>query len=217
MLLVIASVYPTGVCANMTLLIRGRRGLARAQSISQQQVGFVAGYAIVVAVCAVLRPHLTLVFHLPSFLPWLILAPLVGLLCIAGEYAVGVGILYLRTGRLITRATVHSSYSEPPKVRALDVASILALVVGEELILRQLLYRLLTTELAVAAWVAILLCAAAYAVNHLSFGTATAVAKIWSGVLYVGLYDVSGLAIIVVIIAHATQNLALVARSRASS
>lgn len=201
----------------MTVLIKGPRGFARAQSISQQQVGFVVGYAIVVVVCALVRPRLLLVFDLPSFLPLFVLAPLVGLAAIAGEYAVGVGLLFLRTKRLVTRVTIHSSYSAAPHVGAMDVASILALVVGEELILRQLLYRVLATELSVPVWAAILLCAAAYALNHLSFGPAIAISKIPSGLLYVLLYYISGLSIIVVIIAHATQNLTLLARSRTSS
>jgi membrane protease YdiL (CAAX protease family) len=63
----------------------------------------------------------------------------------------------------------------------------------------------------------ILLCAVAYAMNHLSFGIASVISKLPSGLLYVLLFYVSGLSIGVVIVAHATQNLALLALSRMRS
>jgi membrane protease YdiL (CAAX protease family) len=96
----------------------------------------------------------------------------------------------------------------------MDILAVLALVVGEELVLRQVLYNLLATDFALALWITILVCAAAYALNHLGFGGASVVSKLPSGLLYILLFYVSGLSIAVVVIAHATQNLTLLALSR---
>ena len=132
-------------------------------------------------VVALGRPQQVLAFKWPTFLPLLVLAPFVGFACIALEYLVGVLILYLRTKKLVTRVTVHSSYSVFSRIDGKDILSVLVVVVGEELILRQLLYSLLATDLAIAVWLVILLCAVAYAINHLSFGAASAISKFPSG------------------------------------
>ena len=203
-----------GFCGNMTALIKGRRGFGQGQSLSGDLLGFVTGYAVILAVVALVGPQQVLAFHLPTFLPLLLLAPFAGIACILLEYLVGVLILYLRARKLVTSVAVHSSYSAVSRIAIQDILSILALVIGEELILRQLLYTLLATDFAMAPWIVIFVCTAAYAVNHLSFGLASVIAKLPSGLLYVLLFYLSGLSIGVVIIAHATQNLTLLALSR---
>jgi len=213
-LLVITSVYPAGFCANVTVLIRGQRGFRQGQSLSGDLVGFVIGYAATVATVALVRPQQVLAFHLPTFLPLLLLAPFAGIACILLEYLAGILLLFLRTKKLVTRATVHSSYSAVSRIGITDILSILALVIGEELMLRQLLYNLLATDLALASWIVILLCTVAYAMNHLSFGVPSVISKLPSGLLYVWLFYASGLSIAAVIVAHATQNLTLLALSR---
>lgn len=213
-LLVLASVYPVGFCANMTALLRGPRGFGQSRSLSGDLVGFVVGYVVIVLVVALVRPQQVLAFHAPTFLPLFLLAPFVGLACIGLEYLVGVLLILMRTGTLVTRVSIHSSYSRFARIATRDILSILALVVGEELILRQFLYKLLATDLSLAVWLVILVCAVVYAVNHLSFGVSSAVSKLPSGLLYVLLFYVSGLSVGVVIIAHATQNLTLLRLSR---
>lgn len=215
-LLVIASLYPVGFCASVTALIKGPRGFGfgQSQSLSGGLVGFVLGYAVILVVFALVRPQQILAFNLPTSLPLLLLAPFVGIACILLEYLVGILLLFLRTGKLVTRVAVHSIYSAVSRIAIKDILSILALVIGEELILRQLLYNLLATDFAMALWVVILLCTVAYAMNHLSFGIASVISKLPSGLLYVLLFYSSGLSIVVVIVAHATQNLALLALSR---
>lgn len=208
------SLYPTGFCASVTALIKGPRGFGQSQSLSGNLVGFVLGYAVILAVVALVRPQRVLAFNLPTFLPLLLLAPFVGIACILLEYLVGILLMFLRTGKLVTRVAVHSSYSPVSQIAIKDILSILALVIGEELILRQLLYNLLAIDFALALWIVILLCVVAYAMNHLSFGIASVISKLPSALLYVLLFYVSGLSIGVVIIAHATQNLALLALSR---
>jgi CAAX protease family protein len=209
-----ASLYPVGFCANVTALIKGQRGFWQSQSLSGNLVGFVIGYGIILVVVALVRPQQLLAFNMPAFLPLLLLAPFVGIACIFLEYLVGILILFLRTRKLVTRVAVHSSYSAVSRIDITDILSILALVIGEELILRQLLYNLLATEFAMALWIVILLCTVVYAMNHLYFGTASVISKLPSGLLYVLLFYVSGLSIGVVMVAHATQNLTLLGLSR---
>jgi len=165
-------------------------------------------------VLAVWRPQQVLAFHLPTFLPLLLLAPFIGIVCILTEYLVGIMILFFRTGKIVTSVAVHSSYAAISQIAIMDILSILALVIGEELIGRQLLYYLLAAEFAMAPSAVIVLCTVAYALNHLSFGIASVISKLASGMLYVMLFYLSGCSIGVVILAHATQNLTLLASSR---
>jgi len=209
-----ASLYPVGFGASVTVLIKGPRGFGQSQSLSRNLAGFVIGYAILLVVVALVRPQQVLAFNLPTFLPLLLLAPFVGIACILLEYLVGILLLFLRTRKLVTSVAVHSSYSAVSRIAIKDILSILALVIGEELILRQLLYNLLATELLMALWIVILLCTVVYAINHLIFGIASVISKLPSGLLYVLLFYASGLSIGVVIVAHATQNLTLLALSR---
>jgi membrane protease YdiL (CAAX protease family) len=62
----------------------------------------------------------------------------------------------------------------------------------------------------------IALCAFVYALNHITFGPGSVVAKLPTGLIYTLLFYFSGLSIVIPILAHATQNLALLtlARSR---
>jgi membrane protease YdiL (CAAX protease family) len=213
-LLVIASLFPVGFCANVTALIRGRRGFGQSRSLSGNLVGFVIGYSLTLVVVALVRPHQVLIFNLPTPRLLFLLAPFVGFACILVEYLTGILLLFLQTGKLVTRATVHSSYSAVSRMAIRDILSILALVIGEELILRQLLYNLLTADFAMTRWIVILVCTVAYAINHLNFGLASVISKLPSGLLYVLLFYLSGLSIGVVIVAHATQNLTLLTLSR---
>lgn len=216
-LLLMASLYPVGFCANVTVLIKGPRGFAQSPSLAGDLFGFVLGYAVILAVVVLVRPQQVLIFNLPTFRPLLLLAPVVGIACILLEYLVGILLLFLRTRKLVTRVAVHSSYSAVSRIAITDILSILALVIGEEFILRQLLYNLLATDFAMAPWMVILLCTVAYAINHLGFGIASVISKLPSGLLYVLLFYLSGLSIGVVIVAHTTQNLTLLALSRKRS
>jgi membrane protease YdiL (CAAX protease family) len=216
-LLVIASSYPIGFCANVAAVLTGARNFGRNPSISGNLVGLVAGYAVLLTVVGFARPQQVFAFHVPAVVPLFLLAPLVGIACIVLEYLTGILVVFLRTRKLVTRMAVHDSYSSAARIGAKDVLSILALVAGEELVLRQLLYRLLAEDCAMTPWIVIAICTIAYAVNHLHFGPASVISKLVSGLLYVLLFVFSGLSIGVVILAHATQNLTLLRLSRARS
>ncbi len=213
-LLVMASLYPVGFCANLTMLAKGLLGLGQSRSISGDLLGFVAGYAVILAVVVLVRPQQVLAFNVPASLLLWLLVPFVGIACIFLEYLVGILLFFLRTRRLVTRVAIHSSYSAFSRIDLKDVLCILALVVGEELVLRQLLFNLLATDFAMALWIVILLCTVIYALNHLSFGVTSVISKLASGLLYVLLFYASGLSVGAVILAHATQNLTLLALSR---
>jgi membrane protease YdiL (CAAX protease family) len=213
-LLVMASVYPVGFCSNVTVVLKGPRGFKPGESLSGDLAGFVVGYAALLAVFALVRPERVLTFNLPAFLPLLLLAPFVGLACIVVEYLVGILLVSLRTGKLVTAVSVHGSYAAVPRITVADVLSVFALVVGEELVLRQVLFGLLSADLGLALWQVITLCTMAYALNHLSFGVASVVSKLPSGLAYVLLYYVSGMSLGVVVVAHAAQNFTLLAFSR---
>jgi uncharacterized protein len=213
-LLLIASLYPVGFCSNVTALIKGPRGFGPSQSLSRDLAGFVLGYACLVAVLSFIRPQQVLAFHLPASWLFFLLAPIIGIVCILIEYLVGILLLFLQTRKLVTRVKVHSIYSAVSRLAVKDTLSIVALVIGEELILRQFLYNLLSADFAMKLWIVILICTLAYAMNHLSLGIASVISKLPSGLLYVLLYYFSGLSIGIVIIAHATQNLTLLALSR---
>ena len=213
-LLLMASLYPVGFCSNITVLLRGPRGFKPSDSLSGDLSGFALGFAAICAVVALVRPERVLVFHPPPFLPLLVLAPLAGVARLWSEYFVGMLLVFLRSGKLVTRVAIHSSYSAVPRITPADVLVVVAVVMGEELVLRQLLYNLVTVDLGASVGKAVALCSVVYALNHLSFGVGSVIAKIPSGLVYVGLYCLSGRSIGVVIIAHATQNLTLLALSR---
>lgn len=213
-LLAIVTLYPVGFCANVTALMKAPRGPAQDESLSGDLAGFVIGYAVILTLAALVRPQQVLTFNLPTSLPVLLLAPFVGIACILLEYMTGILLLFLRTRKLVMRVAVHGIYSAVSRIAITDILSILALVIGEELVLRRLLYNLLATDFAMVPWIVISLCTVAYAINHLSFGITSVISKLPSGLLYVLLFYLSGLSIAVVIVAHSTQNLTLLALSR---
>jgi membrane protease YdiL (CAAX protease family) len=212
-LLVIASLYPVGLGANFVGVMKGLRSGQR-PSIAGDLFGFVLGYALVLTVVGLARPHQVFAFALPAWPPLLVLAPLGGIACIVLEYVAGILIFFVRTGRWVTKVAVHGSYSDASRIAVTDVLSILGLVIGEELVVRQLLYNLLATDFALSLWIVIGSCTVVYALNHLAFGITSVISKLGSGLLYVLLYYFSGWSIAAVIVAHATQNLGLLALSR---
>src|SRR5262249_46763434 len=156
--------------------------------ISGDLMGFLAGYAVVLLVVALARPQQVLACHMPTSWLLFLLAPLAGIACILVEYLVGILLVFLRTRRLVTRVAVHGSYSAVSRIGSKDVVSILMLVVGEELVLRQLLYSLLADDLAMAPWIVMVTCAVVYGVNHLNFGLTSAIAKMASGLICIMLF-----------------------------
>ncbi len=211
MLLLMAVVFPTGFGANITALFSAKPQRSLAGSL----VGMIIAYALLGTAAVWVAPQHTLQFHWPGTPSYYLAAILAGGLCIVLEYAVGVVLMSLRSRTLVTRLAVHASYANASGTGLLDLAAILVFVIGEEWVLRQMLFSVLR-DFGSQIGLVIALCAFVYALNHITFGPGSVVAKLPTGLIYTLLFYFSGLSIVIPILAHATQNLALLtlARSR---
>jgi len=209
-LLLAAIVYPVGFGSNMSAMLNHRES----RSIGGGLLGMVGAYVVILVLVGFVQPERVLTFRAPRHLLYLVAAPLVGLGCILVEYLVGMLLAFLRTGKLITRMVVHKTYSGVLQIGVMDIILIIAFVVGEEYVFRQVLWGLLSDELGAPLGLVIALCTVIYALNHLTFGFQSVIPKIASGLIYVLLFYFAGLSLIIPILAHATQNLSLLALSR---
>ena len=209
MLLLMAVVFPTGFGANITALLSAKPQRSLAGSL----VGMIIAYALLGAAAMWVAPHHALQFQRPVAPIYYLAAILAGGLCILLEYSVGVVLVSLRSRTWVIRMTVHSSYTSASRVGLWDIAAVLVFVIVEEWVLRQMLFSVLQS-FGLQIGLVIALCAAIYALNHITFGLGSVVAKLSSGLIYTLLFFVSGFSIVIPILAHATQNLALLTLSR---
>lgn len=208
-LLICASLFPTGIGGLLAIPFQRK---AR-QSIFYSLIGMIIAYLIIIILILIVKTEKIIIFH-SAPLHFYLLAPLVGVMALVSEYSIGVYQLYLKTGKLTLKLSVHSAYSSYTKISLNDITIILVFVMLEELVLRQFFVLMFLHDFHWNVWVTIILSAIIYALNHITFGYTVVVQKIASSLLYTTLYYVSGLAILVPIIAHATQNLILLAVSR---
>lgn len=150
-----------------------------------------------------------LLFVRSAQLGWYLGALLAGLLCIALEFLVGALLLWAKDGRFPKGFAVHPSYT--PGANVVEILLVAFLVLGEELILRQAFFAILLGGLGLAPWAAIALSALIYGLNHIFFGWSAVPQKVASGALYASLYYLAGMSILVPVIAHLVQNMALIA------
>lgn len=210
-LLLMAVVFPTGFGANLTALLSAKPKRSLAGSL----VGMIVAYALLGAAAVLVAPQHALQFKWPVAPIFYLAAILAGGLCILLEYSVGAVLVSLRSRTLVTRMTVHSSYASASRIGLWDIATILVFVIGEEWVLRQMLFSVLQ-EFALSLGLVIAICTFVYALNHITFGLGSMAAKLSSGLIYTFLFYFSGLSIVIPILAHATQNVTLLmlARSR---
>jgi hypothetical protein len=210
-LLLMAVVFPTGFGTNITALLSAKPK----RSLAGNLVGMIVAYALLGAAAVLVAPQHALQFKWPVAPIYYLAAILAGGLCILLEYSVGVVLVSFRSRTLVTRMTVHSSYTSASLVGLQDIAAILVFVIGEEWVLRQMLFSVLQ-DFGLPLGLVIALCTFVYGLNHITFGLGSVVAKLSSGFVYTLLFYVSGFSIVVPILAHAIQNLALLmlARSR---
>jgi len=208
-LLLMAVVFPTGFGANITALLRAKPQRSLAGSL----VGMIIAYALLGAAAVWVAPQHALQFRWPVAPFYYPVAILAGGLCILLEYAVGVVLVSLRGRTLVTRMTVHASYANASRIGLLDIAAILVFVIGEEWVLRQMLFSVLQS-FGLQTGLVIALCTFIYALNHITFGPGRVVAKLASGLVYTLLFYFSGFSVVIPILAHATQNLALLMLAR---
>jgi len=208
-LLISAILFPTGIGGLLALPFRWKAN----KSMFYSLIGMVVAYMIVIILTFAVKPEAILTFN-STYYYFYLLAPFIGILVLLFEYYIGVLQLYFKTGKLVTKFNVHTSYSNYKKIGVLDIVAILIFVIGEELILRQTFALMFLKDFQWGVGITIFLCAFIYAINHITFGLSVVVQKLASGLIYTVLYYISGLAIIIPIVAHATQNLALLALSR---
>ncbi len=102
------------------------------------------------------------------------------------------------------------------RLRPVDSMLLGLIVVGEELLYRQVWYGVLHRSFGLALPAALALSSVAYGLNHLAFGGLTVLSKTLSGVLYGALFLAAGESLWPAILTHGLQNLLLfrIARNR---
>lgn len=129
----------------------------------------------------------------------LILAPMM----IAMEYIINAVILKISNVK-ITGISVNNNWKN------MSISAILAtlfIAVFEELIFRSLWSEILIVNLGFSIFVYVILNSLFYGINHLYFGIITFIQKMITGIVFSGLYILSGGQIIVPIITHVLQNI----------
>jgi uncharacterized protein len=181
-LLVLASTAFPGQALRLTLAGRRRPELVFAVALVS-----IAALALVVVPVR---------FHLPERPVWYLVAASAGLAALLVEYLAGV-IASRRFGRL----TRHS-LAGGGGVAALAVSATAA---AEEVLFRGIALPLLGSLVGLAAAVGVT--SVVYGLNHLYFGWLAVVQKTLTGAGFGLLFVLSGQSVIVVIVAHAVQNL----------
>jgi hypothetical protein len=147
-------------------------------------------------------------------LAWYV-APVSGVLAVPSWYwypvAVAVGavlpLLELGIGVAIARSRRLPVAGFAVRGTAVGVAAAVVTAAGEEVAYRGVGLHLLETVLRWPSAFAIGVTAVAYGLNHLWFGRLTVAQKMVTGVALGTLYDLSGRAVVVPLVAHVVQNL----------
>jgi membrane protease YdiL (CAAX protease family) len=200
-LILASATYPSGFSHTLFTLRRG----SPAEVSSPFLAVLVLPYLAIAVAVAWLRPDL-LSFHgapLPLFALAAVLAPL----ALGLEYGIH-GLLAWRAGGRFPRAvTVQRFWGRG--LSPLDHLLLLAIVVGEEILYRQVWLGALAGTLGLPVWLALAVSSLAYGLNHLAFGTASVFSKSVSGLVYGGVYLFGGQCVWLPVVTHGLQNLAL--------
>lgn len=184
---------------------------AKRPSFTRTQVNNIIVHLVLILFVVFLKKDLFLFVHFPP-LSWYVIAPLAGIACIGSEYIIGSFQVFYKHGRFPKGFSVHSFYQG--KIKPIDIFLIVALVVCEELILRQAFFTIVYGSFKLEIWLVIVLSSVIYGLNHMFFGPKIVPQKMVSGLIYASLFYFSGMSIIIPIIAHSVQNLTLLALSK---
>lgn len=197
---------PSGFGGNVAYLVNGR---TKDNTILRNNLGLIIAYAIIVllAFMSGIKPVIALRFDVGIDL--CVLGLIGGACCLIVEYLLGVFVTYLIRREWILAVTVNDVY-EVKKVRFVDIVSIVLLVILEEFIYRYLFFQI-GFSMQLDARVLIILNAFVFALNHVHWGIPAFIQKCASGSLYATLYILSSYSIVLTVLAHVTQNLALLA------
>lgn len=195
-----ATAYPSGLSYSLFVAWRGP-----CRELSTDLLAVLAlPFLIVTPAVWCARPDL-LALRTPS-MPLLALAVLTVPLAILLEYALLLAELYLRTGRLPQRVAIHRFWRR--QLTPLEHLLLAVSAVGEEIFFRQIWISIMLS-LALPLPLTAAVGAAAYGANHLAFGGTAVLTKGMTGLLYGALYLLGGQSILLPIISHVLQNMAM--------
>ncbi|MGE5341233.1 MAG: CPBP family intramembrane glutamic endopeptidase [Candidatus Omnitrophota bacterium] len=132
--------------------------------------------------------------------------------CIFLEYGLNRIYLYVTTGKKYKGLTLHADWKSHYTVLSLLLISFVA--IGEEFIFRQCWFFILAKTFSLPVGVIILITSLIYALNHLHYGIHTVLSKFVSGSIYGSLYVWGGYNILLPMVTHVFQNLALIGIGR---
>lgn len=204
-----AVLFPSGLGANISVLMRKRYST----SVFESLMGMISGYIALLAAIFFASPEKVGKFSMPSL--WVYpVAIAAGFLIIALEICTGTLLFFIQNGKLPSGVRVHESYAAVRNIRLMDIIAVIMFVVLEEIILRQVAYNtLVSIGLPKDNFVLLLvILSAIYAVNHVTFSINAVFQKFFSGMIFVLLYLLSGQSLVAPITAHLVQNLFLLLR-----
>lgn len=205
-----AVLFPSGLGANISVLMRKRYST----SVFESLLGMIIGYMVLLAAIFFASPEKVGKFNMPSlwFYPVAIVA---GFVIITLEICTGALLFFIQNGKLPEGIRVHESYSGARNITIIDIIAVVIFVLLEEIVLRQVAYNtLVSIGLPDKDFVLmIVLLSSIYAVNHVTFSINAVFQKFFSGVVFVLLYLLSGNSLIVPVTAHMVQNLFLLLRT----
>ena len=125
---------------------------------------------------------------------------------VAAEYAEAAAPILRRTGRLpaLRPARIYQG-----RFSLVNFCSIIAAAALEELVFRQFMMGGVLRALETAPWLAVILSAFFYGMNHVYFGRFAVIQKITSGLVFALIFAAGGGNVIPCILCHVTQNLIL--------
>ena len=210
-LILIMVIIPLGFGSNVSYFINGA---IRKKGVGFNLLGMVIAYSLILILVWIAGYGDLFYFKSTSILLYLC-SPILGIICILGEYAIGVLSNFILTKKWVFKISVHSSYSKEAKIEVFDILIVGAFVIIEELIFRQVLYNLLFKNFGMKEITVLIICSLVFALNHINYGVVTVPQKILSGLIYSLFYMISGYCILVPIIGHMVQNFSLLYLSRA--
>lgn len=179
---------------------------------SNPQIAFsIGGFVALVSVLLAFPEHL-LFINLPNSVYWLVAAPFIALLIVFGEYMINQSMHFAVYRKWTFRTDVYDFYGTS-RLSFFALAMVVANVIVEELLIRQVAFDFLLGPANLAPWAVIGISAVLYSANHIAFGLNGLIDKLFAGIVYAIVYHLSGYSIAVVVAVHAIQNLGLVALS----
>jgi membrane protease YdiL (CAAX protease family) len=203
--IVAAAAYPSGFGYSLYIALRGEPR----QVSNGLLAALVLPCALVVPAVLALRPELIPLRG--ATVSWLVAALAIAPVALACESVIHGVVLWRTTRRLPRGITVPRFWRRPLDPSGLFLLALVA--IGEEFFFRAIWLGVLI-GMGMTMPLALALSSVAYGLNHLSFGSATVVAKSVTGLLYGTIYLAAGQSLVLPIVAHVLQNFLLLRIAR---